>query len=103
MINAPLRSLNFVRLSERARVAVERLATVAGTADEIADTPPRSVPVELVRGVRRPTEDLVCAREGSGLSVAVGRARAAAMQAVLHLERAVAACENVEQVFERKR
>lgn len=81
--------MSFVDISARLRVASARFQKWAAIADDVAEGQPESVPAVTVDGAPRPVEALVMAREAAGSTVELDRLRAAAIQAVLHAERAI--------------
>ncbi|RZS39176.1 hypothetical protein EV193_104392 [Herbihabitans rhizosphaerae] len=66
--------------------------------ESMESTPPQ-VSGPLVKGVRRPVEDLVVWRDESGYARAVAEARASVRQAARHLHRAMLAAAEAEAAY----
>src|SRR5437879_4001243 len=94
-----MRSADFPTLAARLAHAAHEFARWAAIAQAVdTELPDRVTPV-VVGGVSRPTEALVMARADQGITGHLADARAAAIQAVLHAERAVNAVKTAERVF----
>ncbi|WP_410591115.1 hypothetical protein [Amycolatopsis sp. lyj-23] len=96
-----LKTDSFVTIAARLRQAAEKFAAVAELVDVAAVAPPRGLVSHSADGVNRPVEDLVLAREDSGLYTATDRTRRHAAQAVLHAEEAQRCATRAVRAFDR--
>lgn len=94
-----MRTASFAVIAERLRVAATTFEKWAPVVQAVADERPAHVPPVIVKGVQRPVEALVMAREDQGISEPVRRARAAAIQAVLYAEQAIFEAEQAERAY----
>jgi hypothetical protein len=98
-----MRTAPFDDIAARLRVAASTFERWAPIVQAVADERPEAVPPVIVKGVPRPVEALVLAREEQGITRHVDRTRTAAIQAVLQAERAIVEAELAERAYSRGR
>ncbi|RSM66610.1 hypothetical protein DMH03_05770 [Amycolatopsis sp. WAC 01376] len=96
-----LRTDSFVSIARRLRTAADAFEAVAGVADSATAMSPQGLPARPVDGVSRPVEDVVLARESTGLYWALDATRRHAVQAVLHTEAATRRTRDAARSLER--
>ncbi|MFE0020504.1 hypothetical protein [Amycolatopsis sp. NPDC059021] len=100
-MNVSLRTDPFTVIAARLRMAADTFAGLATAADHVATEAPKYLAGVPVKGVRRPVEDVVTAREDSGIYAALDAVRRHATQAVLHAETASAFTRRAADAFDR--
>lgn len=95
-----LRTADFSTLAARLRTAAATFEHWAGIVDQATDQAPPHPPAVPVAGVRRPVEDLVVARDETGLYAELDATRRHAAQAVLNAEAAINHAAAIAHTFD---